>query len=196
MRLYLTKDYLVNDTVILKEGSCIEVDETSILYEMSNKTYKDIKDYLIDTLKVRIEHLFKLFYYKGQPKWEYNKHGWITSCRRGMESTLRIHKGKGKESFPNADKLFKDVWKNNEDYVLKLHDKFIVKFNKTYTDYLPIVSVYENDFILFCEEFHKLVFDVVSKYGDIDEYETEEKIDELLNKYCPFNENYTCNDKE
>ena len=196
MNLILTKDYLVNESIILKKGSIIEVDKSEILYELRNKSYSNVKERIEDTMFVRLEHLIKLFYYRGQGRYEYDENGWKLSCRHGFENLITVNKAFGKNSHPKADKLFHDIWENNEDDYNKYHDKLIKDLNKKYKDYLPINNICKNAVMTLCKEYHKWAFNIIESDGFISMSEAEEKIDELLNEYSPFNENNTCDEKE
>ena len=182
-RVCLTKDYII-ENILFKEGSHIIIDEMDIddiiLYEMS-KPFGEIAENMSHSNKERLEHLLKLYYYRGQTKYEYDFVGWVISARKGFEKQIYVKKVHGRDTFPQSEKLYKSVWKPYLEKQAKIdHDKLIQKLNRTYKDYLPITKINYDDFIKFATEYHKWAFDIIEVNGQVEVFEAEDKIKELL----------------
>ena len=183
-RICLTKDYIIEET-LFKKGSHIIVDEMDIddviLYEMS-RPFNEVAEFISHGNKERLEHLLKLYYYRGQTKYEYDFMVWVISARKGFEKQIYVKKAHGRDTFPQSEKLYKSVWIPYLEKQAKIdYDKLVQKLNRTYEDYLPIIKTNYDDFIKFATEYHKWAFDIIELSGQVECYEAEDKIKELLN---------------
>lgn len=179
----LTKDYIIEGTLI-KQGSSIFINELDIddliLMEMS-KPFEDIASYMAHSNNTRMEHLIKLYYLRNQPMYSNNFVGWIVSARKGFEKQIFMSKGRGKDTFPPSDRLYKAVWiPYVEKQAQKDHDKLITKVNRNLIDFLPITNTDYENFIKFATEYHRWAFDIIEEYGKVEAFEAEDKIKELL----------------
>lgn len=183
-RIYLTKDYLIEDT-LFKKGSSIILDEVDvdelILQEMS-RPFNEIAESMSHGNKERLEHLLKLYYYREQTKYDYDFIGWVISARKGFEKQIYMKRLHGRDIFPPSEKLYKNVWIPYLEKQARIdHDKLIQKLNRTYKNYSPIAKTDYDDFIRFATDYHKWAFDIIEEYGQVECFEAEDKIRELLN---------------
>lgn len=183
MQITLTKKYII-EGIELNKGCILQVQNADMLGEMA-RSLKDIKQDLCNTRVLRIEHLFKLFYYRGQPFYYQNREGWLASARKGL---INIGRDKKTNKYPKADELFEAVWTEYEDSFEDLHDTLIDDLNREgkMKYFTPITEICYKEIFNFCKEYSYWFCDRLSQKGSVSMNEVEEEIETLLIEYCPF----------
>lgn len=132
----------------------------------------------LDNLRpIRHAHLIKLYYYKGQSRYDENFEGWAASARKGFDDVPKV---KGTNEYPDFNRLYNHVWKSIEDSFDDFHKRTVSDLNKAYTDFTAIDEIDFNGVKEFVSGFNKWACECISKEGGVSFDDTKRKIKELL----------------
>lgn len=143
------------------------------LHEMSNK-WGVIERQMNSCLRIRWEHLIKMFYYKDF-KQVHNE--WIKSCRKGLEEISTLEKT---HKLPSFEKLYNSTWIQEEEKFKSVHDDIVEMVNNKYDKLPPIIKTDYEAVKDFVQKYTEWSCRELSKKGCITHKEAFQKIYELL----------------
>lgn len=151
-----------------------------IVYELA-KHKSDVEDKVTDKSEEMIEHLIKIYIWRDTT---YKGH-WCGEVK-GLLSSVKRLKGKGKKKYPKNKDIYKWLWRENDNKIDKMIDEAIYSAEKGLEGYENLRKprrVDKEDIKSFVNNYMIWLSNELSKNGIVTSNEVYSTIDFLLKEH-------------